>query len=306
MVIFNSIEDIQNIPKTVLTMGTFDGVHRGHKKIFEMVVDLAKKEKAKSLVITFDTNPYNQFNRNIGKEKFCISDLKTKINLISKCKIDYILVLPFNKSIAELSAISFLKKYIIKYFHPKSIVIGYDHHFGKDKAGDIEFLRKYSNQFNYSVYQVPVLENNELPISSSLIRSFISDGHIERAKDILGRKFNINGLIVHGSGRGKLIGLPTANIEPQNNSQLIPANGVYCVSVLIDNISYSGICNIGTRPTFDKELDSIIEVNIFKFNSNIYGKEVIIFFNKRIRTEKKFSNKEELLLQIEQDKKKCK
>ncbi|SVD37868.1 uncharacterized protein METZ01_LOCUS390722, partial [marine metagenome] len=200
----------------------------------------------------------------------------------------------------------FLDKYIVGYFHPMDIIIGYNHHFGHKRHGDSEYLNKMKEQYNYNLYIKEPIKINDVPVSSSQIRSYLKESNLEAANRFLGREYEFSGKIVEGDGRGQLMNIPTANIVLKNVNQLIPAKGVYCVDANVDNHNYSGMCNIGVRPTFYEDGESVIEVHLITDDKlSLYGKEIQIKFKEFIREEKKYDSAEDLANQLMQDRYNC-
>ena len=302
------------IKNSILTIGSFDGIHLGHKKILDKMNRIAKNKTPK-VVITFDPNPNFILGKNKLNKKHLICSLDEKINILKKqYKIDIVTVLKFDKNFASISANSFLKK-IVTSFQPSHIIVGYNHKFGFKKEGDIEFLRKNSLEYKYKTHKVLAKKINfdknstdkEITISSSLIREYLLKSKIIKANILLGRYFSLFGLVIKGKGIGKKINFPTINIMPFEKNIIRPNRGVYLVKVSIDKMLYKGMCNVGFRPTVTNSKEESIEVHIFSvgISSNFYNKEVCVYFIKYIREEKKFKNLEFLAKQLKKDKQNC-
>ncbi len=308
MVIIRSINEYSSKEKSVVTIGTFDGIHIGHSTICQKTVKLAKKKKHKSVVITFDPHPKQVLQTEIQDKKYLITDLQTKSELLKNNGIDCLVVIPFNEEYSKLSAKEFLQKIIVEKFHPSDIVVGYDHHFGFQRQGNAEFLKQYSKLYNYNFHIVEPVSIDDMIVSSSQIRNYITSKQIEHAKNMLGRPFEISGRVKRGKGRGSILSYPTANIIPLNDNQIIPSNGAYCVTIEFDGRNYKGMCNIGYRPTFENNANtSIIEVNIFsEEEQNIYESDIIVKFHNFVRDEIKFNSSENLIEQLHKDKTFCK
>lgn len=287
-----------SIEKSVVTIGMFDGVHLAHQHIMKMVSSEAQNINAKSVVITFWPHPKMVIT---GREDYKIlSTLDEKIASIEQCGIDYLLVIPFDKDFAEVKAIDFLKNILIDGLHAKKIIIGYDHHFGKNREGNFEFLMQHKNTFHFQLLEIDKQESENATISSSTIRQNLQNGEIEKANLLLGKPYSLRGKVVQGFQMGRKLGFPTANINLDSEYKLVPAFGVYAVKVFIDQNVFFGVMNIGNRPTFDGQNMSL-EVHIVDFEQDIYSKEIKISFLNRIRSEKKFENIDLLKAQIAKD-----
>jgi len=302
MVVYENLKDINKINKSILTIGTFDGIHKGHLAIFEEMSRISLDETSKKVVISFSPHPKTVLNK---KDKFDLLTRKNKkIALCSRSNIDIMVLLPFDEEFSKMKAINFLQDILIKYFNPSFILVGYDHKFGFKREGNYEFLKKNEQIFNYIVKQVLPFKINNMIISSTIIRKYIKNSYIDIANKYLGWIYEIDGVVVKGSGNGKKIGFPTANLKIINKNICIPALGVYAISIKIDGKRYEGMCNIGYRPTIDESNMPIIEVNIFHiFEDDFYKKTITVEFIKYIRKEKKFNSIDELVHQLKLDKK---
>ena len=302
MVVYENLKDINKINKSILTIGTFDGIHKGHLAIFEEMSRISLDETSKKVVISFSPHPKTVLNK---KDKFDLLTRKNKkIALCSRSNIDIMVLLPFDEEFSKMKAINFLQDILIKYFNPSFILVGYDHKFGFKREGNYEFLKKNEQIFNYIVKQVLPFKINNMIISSTIIRKYIKNSYIDIANKYLGWIYEIDGVVVKGSGNGKKIGFPTANLKIINKNICIPALGVYAISIKIDGKRYEGMCNIGHRPTIDESNMPIIEVNIFHiFEDDFYKKTITVEFIKYIRKEKKFNSINELVHQLKLDKK---
>jgi len=305
MAFYNSLNNLPELKNTVLTIGTFDGVHRGHQSLFEIMIERGKTTHSESVVITFDPHPQHVIYNGINPKKL-ITTVKDKVNYLTKLGINHILVIPFDKDFSRISASQFLNEIIIQHFRPKEIIVGHDHHFGFRKNGNIEFLMLQKIKYNFDVIKVDANYQGNKIISSSWIRRLIELKKIEKVNLLLGRNYSLTGIVINGAGRGNSLGFPTANINIQNPLLQLPQNGVYFVKVILKNIHYYGVCNVGTRPTFDTQKTKIIEVYMFLIKPrNFYGKELKVEFIQFIRDEKKFESKEKLIDQIKKDKMIC-
>ncbi len=295
--IFN-IDDFKSDAKTILTIGTFDGVHLGHRKILERVVARAKEENLESVVLTFFPHP-----RMVLQEKSEIKLLNTieeKIQLFEKIGIDYLIIHPFNYKFSRLSAEDFVKEILVETFNIQKIIIGYDHRFGRNRTADIDDLIVFGEEHHFDVEQISVEEINEIAISSTKIRTAILEGNIKLANQYLGYRYSFSGKVVQGKQLGRTIGFPTANIQINEDYKLIPKNGVYIVKSQIDGKQVYGMMNIGTRPTVDGK-NQTIEVHFLNFNKDIYGSTLEIVLLDYIREEAKFNSLDDLKAQINKD-----
>lgn len=300
MNIYKSIDEIGKDENTVLTIGTFDGIHEGHKVLFKKLKKYSSDNNLRNLVVTFYPHPrmvISDFNIKL------VTTLDEKLELISQLGIENLLVLEFSKIFSEQSSEEFITKVVCNKIGVKHIIIGHDHRFGKDRSGNDNELIELGSKNNFTVECVDPIKSEEEIISSTKIRNAILDGNIEKANKFLGRNYCLHGTVVKGVSRGRILGFPTANIEVENKNKLIPKNGVYVVKALVEGEVVYGVMNVGLRPTFADTLSVVIEVHLFDFNKDVYGKIVKIDLLKRIRDEKRFNNKEELIYQIGKDKK---
>ena len=307
MEVYSSIDKISHhIISSTLTIGTFDGMHLGHQELINKLVKLSLKNNNQSVIITFHPNPYIVIN-NRKQADYHIISKADKHKILDKLGIDVLFEIDFNSTISKLKAEYFLKQFIITPFKPKDIIIGYDHHFGYKKEGDGQFLTNNKNKYNYKLHIISAFQKDKCTISSSIIRDFITKGDILKANNFLGRNYQIEGKVIKGDRIGRSISFPTANISISSISQLIPSNGVYLIKTYINGLEYSGMCNIGFRPTLSKGKDRRIEVHLFNYEKfNLYSQFIKIEFVDYIRSEIKFNNKEELKDQLIKDKEHCK
>lgn len=295
MKIYHGLEKVDNSPK-IVTLGNFDGVHKGHKELIKKAVEIGKEKEIPSFVVSFFPHPRLFFN----EELKYINTLKEKNRNIEKLGIDALVVLEFNKDIASLTRENFVKEILYNKLNAKAVVVGFDFLFGKNREGNPENLIETAAQYGIEVYVVPPVEINNQRISSSLIRKFYDAGEIDKAKEFLGYYPEITGKVVRGKQIGKSIGFPTANID-YDKDQLIPGNGVYAVKICIKNESYFGTANVGVKPTVKEDSKVEVEVHIIDYDGDIYDEEVSLVFIGKIRNEKKFSSLEELKNQIDND-----
>ncbi len=300
MGVFSDIHHLPDFKNAVVTIGTFDGVHLGHKEILKEVVNYAKMVNGESVLITFDPHPRKLLfpNQQLG----LLTPLATKINLILNAGIEHIVVMPFTKEFAQKTANEYIINFISGLFHPHTIIIGYDHRFGCDRKGDINLLKQFGPNLGYQVKEIPAQLIDDAAISSTKIRNFLILGQISNANKMLGRFYSLAGIVVHGNKLGRTIGYPTANIKPNDSDQLLPALGIYAIKVIHNNNTYCGMLNIGYNPTVTDKKELRIEANIFDFNEDIYGQNIEILFIEKTRDEQKFGSLIELKDQLHRDK----
>ena len=299
MKIYHGLEEYKKVRKPVVTVGTFDGVHVGHSKIFERVNRLAGECKGETIVITFHPHPRLVIHSDSKNLKF-INTLEKKYELIEKNGIDHLVIIPFTAEFASMDAENFVKKILVEKIGVYELVVGYDHHFGKNREGSFEELLTLAKDMGFRVEQIPVQDINEIAVSSTKIRNALNEGNIEVANELLGYEYSITGTVVGGRKIGRGIGFPTANIELQDEYKLITAIGVYACRVKWNKKMFLGMSNIGHRPTVNNG-DLTIEVHIFDFDEEIYGETITIYFVDRIRDEEKFENLDALRQQLLQD-----
>ncbi len=284
----------------VVTIGTYDGVHIGHRKIFRKLIEMAGCCCGESIVLTFSSHPRKLINPNA--ETKLITTTEEKLRAIEDFGIKYTILLDFSREIADLDARQFFHKFLVEKIGAKEIVIGYDHAFGKNREGNVELLMELSESTGIGVTRVDAEIYDSRPVSSTWLRQEILQGNIETANALLGRKYSFTGKVIQGEGRGRKIGFPTANIISYDPEKIIPGDGVYAVFLNIGNGERKkGMVNIGYNPTFSQGKRSI-EVNIFDFDHDIYGTDISIEFCGRIRSEIKFESPEELTEQLKEDK----
>jgi riboflavin kinase/FMN adenylyltransferase len=300
MQVFYDIEHIPPLTKPIVTVGIFDGVHCGHQEIFRRMKAMATEPEQKTVAITFEPHPRIALGNNQDDVKF-INILEKKITRIAMSGIDYLLIVNFTPEFAALSPEDFVREYLSRKLQIGTLVIGYDHHFGKGRSGDYHEMERLGMQYGFSVVEVGEVCIEGEVVSSTTIREALKKGEIEIANKYLGYNYNITGTVVHGNMLGRKLGFPTANIAMPDRYKLITANGVYACYVLVDGTWYEGMGNIGFRPTLENS-PLTIEVHIFNFNEDIYEKTITIAFVQRIRDEIKFSNFEQLQQQLTQDK----
>ncbi len=289
---------------SIVTIGTFDGVHLGHQKILDRLQNLKQTLNLSTVVLTFTPHPRKVLFPQ-QKDLKLITLVDEKLELLNKNNVDVSVVYPFDIAFSQLDAEEYIKTILVKQLNVKHLVIGYDHKFGKNREGSIDTLKQFSQKYNFTVEEISAKDIDNINISSSKIRHAIDEGNVELATVFLGHNFFINAQVVKGKKLGNTIGYPTANLKLDDTDKLIPKIGVYFVEAVFENSNYYGMMNVGTNPTVTDDLSVKLEVNIFEFNQDIYGKRIKIKFVKRIRDEEKFSNLNELIKQLHLDKEAC-
>ena len=315
--------DIQNLPafrNAVVTIGTFDGVHKGHQQILNLMMEEATKVNGETVIITFHPHPRQVIAAN-QTELFLLNSLQEKISLLEKFGIEHLVITPFTEEFSLQPAGEYIENFLVKTFHPHTIIIGHDHRFGKSRSGNFALLEEKAQQYNYVVKEIPEFMLQENTISSTIIRQSLQKGNIDAANECLGYSYFFSGTVVEGNKLGRTIGYPTANLQITEDKKLIPGNGVYAVKVEVNGEwskvngghsssdsyriktrnSYFGMMNIGVRPTVEG-VNRMIEVNIFDFDKDIYGDVLTVHIYKRLRNEQKFNGLEELKEQLGRDK----
>jgi riboflavin kinase/FMN adenylyltransferase len=304
MRIFEGIESLGEIKNPVVTIGTFDGVHLGHQKIIEQLNLEAEKIGGESVLLTFDPHPrIVLFPENHGVK--LIQTLDEKFHVLEKFNLKNVVLVPFTKEFSELSATEFVEQIVVGNLKAKKIVIGYDHQFGRNREGNIEFLKSVSRQYDFEVIEISAKSIDEINISSTKIRDNLLRGDVETAKLFLSRSYEISGIVVKGNQLGRTLGFPTANVKVDSDLKLIPVNGVYAVRVKINDEMHFGVMNIGTKPTVNQTEEKSLEVFIFNFDNKIYDRPITLFLEKHIRNEQKFANLDELKKAISNDEVVC-
>lgn len=300
MKIFQGFDQLKEIKNPVLTIGTFDGVHLGHQKIIDQLNFEAEKIGGESVLFTFYPHP----RMILYPESHGLRLIQTQAEKVDKLRrmgLQNVVIHPFTQEFSRLSAIEFVRDFLVNQVGVKKLVIGYDHQFGKNREGSIEFLMEVCETYGFEVIEIAAQEIDEVNVSSTKIRNAIKAGDIETANTFLGEPFLLNGIVVEGSALGRELGYPTANIDVQSDIKLIPGNGVYAVQVEVDGVWHQGMMNIGVRPTIENETTAKIEVHLFDFNSNLYGKSLTVQLLSRSRDEIKFNSLDELKNQLKKD-----
>lgn len=303
MKIYNHIDDFVKISNAVVTIGTFDGVHIGHQKIIARLLEVARQKKGETVILTFFPHPRMILHPEDHEIKL-ISTMSEKAERLEKLGIDHLIITPFTRDFSNLSPQDYIKNVLVDKIGTKQIIIGYDHRFGKDREGGMEHLQKFASDFNFEVEEIPEQDINDVAVSSTKIRSAILSGDVKTAHDFLGYSFHLTGKVIKGDQIGRTLGFPTANLFVEETYKLIPADGIYAVSLKIKinalAKTYYGMAYIGHRPTINGMTHNI-EVNIFDFNEDIYGANIQIDFHHFIRGDEKFLSLETLKAQLAKD-----
>lgn len=307
MKILNNHLQARSIKNAVVTIGTFDGVHLGHQAIFKEMRRLAQEVDGETVVVTFHPHPRQVLSIGTEKLRFICSQ-EEKLSKFEEFGIDNVYIIPFTKEFASTPSEAFIQDYIIEFLHPSVIVVGYDHHFGKNRMGDFEMLSRLGKQYGFRTVQVEAQDIDEVAVSSTKIRNYLWSGNVKAANQLLGYPYSVTGTVVVGNKIGRTLGFPTANLDIPIEYMVINNPGVYACRTLIDGKSYNAMANTGLRPTIGDraEGDFIIEVNIFDFEGNLYGKTLKVWFLDRIRDEVKFNSLEALRQQLQQDREEVK
>jgi riboflavin kinase / FMN adenylyltransferase len=298
--IYHSIDLFQPVPNPVVTVGTFDGVHLGHQQIFTCMKEEAMRCGGETVVVTFYPHPRLVIHPDSKNLKF-INTQEKKYEIINWNNIDHLIIIPFTKEFSNLSSGDFVKRFLVEKIKMHKLIVGYDHHFGKDRLGGFNELKGLGKIHGFELQEVHAMMIDGVPVSSTKIRNALTEGNIRLANSLLGYNYSISGRVVYGNRIGRTIGFPTANIDQEDEYKLISAVGVYACKVDYHGRTYKGMGNIGYRPTIDIG-NLTIEVNIFDFDEEIYGEYITIYFIERIRNEKKFENLSALRDQLTVDK----
>ena len=302
MKIYRSIEAYNEDKRSVVTIGTFDGIHLGHQKILSRLINSSKNKDLNSVVLTFFPHPriiLNKYN-----EVKMIDTLDEKIIHLNEIGIDTLIIHPFDKKFSLLSANQFIKDFLVEKLKIKHIIIGYDHRFGKGREASVTDLKNYASDYDFTVEEIKAQEIEKITVSSTKIRNSINEGDIKTTEKYLGRYFNLTGKVVKGDGLGKKINYPTANIFIEETYKIIPKDGVYLIETIIKDKLFNGMMNIGHRPTIGTNIKSI-EVHLFNFNEDIYNQVISVKMISKIREEKKFSSIQALQEQLVKDENYC-
>ena len=293
------LENYSSKTPSVITIGTFDGVHIGHRKIINQLTTISSTDNLVSILLSFFPHPKMVLQSN--NEIKLINTINEKQDLLSALNLDFLIIKEFTKEFSRLSALEFVRDILVNKLNAKHIIIGYDHHFGRNRTANIQQLREFGELYDFTVTEILAQDIDNIAISSTKIRKALNNGDIKLANNYLGYNYFFNGTVIHGNNIGQTISFPTANIKIDESYKLVPKNGVHIVKSFIDNKCVFGMMNIGTNPTFNRKNQSI-EIHFLDFNKNIYNQSLSVEMITRIRSEKKFSSVENLKKQLELDK----
>lgn len=302
MVIARSLSEVHHDAHSVVTVGTFDGLHLGHQQIIAMLRERAHAKHARSVVVTFDPHPREVVGR--GPVRL-LTTLDERVALLRRTEIDLLVILHFTFEFSRQTSRAFYERYIIDGIGTEEVVVGHDHMFGRDREAGVQDLEQMGAEFGFTVREVPPFQFEGETVSSSKIRELLLRGDVLLASRWLGRPYTITGRVIRGDGRGAKLGFPTANIEPFHEKKLVPAEGVYFVEVEHEGKTYFGMLSIGVNPTFKANGNRTIEVHMIDCNENVYGKTLTVRFLRRLRGEQKFASAEELIRQMKRDQEEC-
>jgi len=300
MKVYQYTDQLPFFKNAVVTIGTFDGVHQGHRQIINHLKEVAAEASGDTVIVTFHPHPRSVLQ---NKEIHLINTIDERVGLLDAAGIDHLVIVPFTDAFSQLTAEQYVEHFLIEHFHPHTIVIGYDHRFGHGRQGDYHMLEAYAAKGVFHLHEIPEHLINNNTVSSTRIRKSILQGHIEEANRLLGYPFFFSGKVVHGKKLGRDLGYPTANIELAQSAKIVPANGIYAVTASIGNIStqYKGMMSIGIRPTIGGTARTI-EVNLFDFDGDLYDLQLRVKVHAYLRPEEKFNDLPSLTAQIDKDK----
>ncbi|MCC6690842.1 MAG: bifunctional riboflavin kinase/FAD synthetase [Bacteroidia bacterium] len=301
MKVYSDIVQFKNVKTPIVTTGTFDGVHVGHRRIISRLKEIANQSGGETVLLTFYPHPRMVLFPDDSDLKL-LNTQEEKISLLEKYGVDHLIVYPFTKSFSRLSSVNFIRDVLVNRLNTKKLVIGYNHHFGRNREGSFEHLKEYAPVYGFEVEEISAQDIDNVEISSTKIRSALQTGDVQTAAVFLGYSYSLTGKVIRGKQLGRTLGFPTANLAVADKYKLIPANGIYVVKVNYKNNFYKGMMSIGTNPTMDGTCRTI-EVNILNFDFDIYGEELTVSFIEKLRNEEKFDTIEKLKQQMEKDKK---
>jgi riboflavin kinase/FMN adenylyltransferase len=305
MNIFNSFDEIKFDINSIITLGTFDGVHRGHRVIINKLTELSDKSNLRPVLITIHPHPQIVLKKPGREPVKLLTTIEERIELFSKYGVNNVLIMPFSLQFSQTDARDFIIEYLYKQIGFKKILVGYDHLFGKNRSGDENLLQNLGEEFGFEVARINPYSDGDLVISSTKIRNALNEGNIETANEMLGYKYMVSGISIKGNQRGSSIGFATANIKIDDDNKLLPARGVYFVYSYISGIKYFGMANIGFRPTITEDKQLTLEVHYFGINREMYGETLTVNFLKFIRNEQKFESIDKLIVQLITDRDLC-
>lgn len=289
---------------TVVTIGTFDGVHLGHQKILNRLAEIRAQTGLRTLVLTFDPHPRKVLFPD-QKDLRLLSSVPERLERLKQMGVDVTVVYPFSQAFAETDSAFYIEKVLLRHLQVKFLVIGHDHRFGRNRSGNFAILQNYANRGHFQLEEIPAQDLDQIAISSSKIRKALEEGNLEQANRFLGHPFFITALVVKGKQLGRQLGYPTANLLLEDPEKIIPATGVYFVEVLLNNESRYGMMSIGVNPTTDKDQRVKLEVHVFDFEGDLYHRHLTVKFLKQLRQEERFNSLQELKEQLKRDEESC-
>ncbi|MCU0360129.1 MAG: bifunctional riboflavin kinase/FAD synthetase [Bacteroidia bacterium] len=304
MLVIKNTPDFRIEIPTIVTIGTFDGVHLGHQKILNRIAEIKSQTGLKTVVLTFDPHPRKVLFPD-QKDLKLLTGIEERLELLEKNGIDIAVVYPFSRHFAQTESSFYIEQILLKQLHVKYLAIGHDHRFGKNRSGNLETLVDYSRRFQFQLEEISAKDIDQIAISSSKIRKALEEGQLDLANAYLGHPYFITALVVKGKQLGRQLGYPTANLFLENHEKIVPANGVYFVEVDMEGARYHGMMNVGMNPTTDNNKVVKLEVNIFNFEAEIYNKHLTVRFLKRLRNEESFKDLEALKAQLKRDEAAC-
>lgn len=300
MKVYLSLNEFEKATNAVVTTGTFDGVHVGHQTIINRLKEIAQKKGGETVLLTFTPHPRIVLFPDDNDLKL-LSTNEEKIELLKNYGIDHLIIHPFTREFSRITSDEYIRNILVSKIKTQTLVIGYNHQFGRNREGSFESLKELSHLYGFSVEEIPAYDVDQISVSSTKIRTALMEGNIEAANSFLGHPYTLSGEVIEGKKVGRTLGFPTANLKIKNKHKLIPHRGVYAVEILVHGEQFKGMCNIGTNPTLNRTEQQQVEVHIFNFDKNIYSQTVTLIFKERIRDEHKFPSKQELIAQLEKD-----
>lgn len=301
MRVHTRLRDFQGVPRPVLTTGTFDGVHHGHRSILKRLTELARREGGESVLFTFHPHPRMVLNPGDTSLKL-LNTVEEKTALLAEAGLDHLLVVPFSREFSQLAAEEYVQRILVERIGVHAVVIGHDHRFGRDRAGDIRLLRRMGAAHGFITEEIPAREVDHITVSSTKVRRALAEGDVDTARELLGYAYPLSGVVVKGDQLGRTMGYPTANIGAMDPYKLVPGHGVYVVSVLVQGGEHRGMLYIGQRPTVAHAAGhTTVEVNIFDLDRDLYGEAISVRFLHRIRGDMRFEGLDALRKQLDRD-----
>jgi riboflavin kinase/FMN adenylyltransferase len=297
--VYHHVEEFTPLSNAVVTTGTFDGVHIGHRKILSRLTDVAGQTGGESVLFTFSPHPRSVLQPDTDIR--LLTTMDEKLRLLEQVGLDHVIVHPFTKEFSRTGSLEFVRELLVNQIGTKRLVIGYDHHFGRNREGSFEHLKEFGPMYGFDVEEIPAFDIDHVNVSSTKIRKALKSGDLQTAKQYLNHDYSLRGTVIEGNKLGRQIGFPTANMDIRNHEKLIPAKGVYAVRIQVGSVLYAGMLNIGNKPTVNGAGETNLEVNIFDFNEDIYNREIRVTFIKRLRDEQKFVSIDALKDQLDLD-----